>query len=186
MTTNPNDGPDPIPNNGPISHDYSKASDSEIKTTDEDQAKLKALSDMLGIDQHREELDKLNTSVTYLAEKMGQIADIIDKQSKIINSLNPNAAVQDGGMNKISQLGELLEKSGPLLDKLFPKNETTPLIDNQTIQDKMKQTFFDNLETGESINTFIKNALKKSVTKTVINTSLSDIGKSNTVEHGPA
>jgi len=183
MSTNPNDS---IPNNGPISHDYSKASTSKITSTDEDKAKLKALSDMLGIDQHREELDKLNTSVTYIAEKLGQMADILDKQSKIINSLNPNAQVQETGMTKIAQLGELLEKSGPLLDKLFPKNEVSPLIDNQTIHDKMKQTFFDNLETGESINTFIKNALKKSVTKTVINTSLSDIGKQNIVEHGPA
>jgi len=97
MTTNPNDEPPKIPNNGPISHDYSNAQSSNITSTDEDKAKLKALSEMLGIDQHREELDKLNTSVTYLAEKMGQIADIIDKQSKIINSLNPNAQVQDSG-----------------------------------------------------------------------------------------
>ena len=51
----------------------------------------------------------------------------------------------------------------------------------------MKQTFFDNLETGESINNFIKNSLKKSVTKSVINTSLKDIGQSNNTnaEHGP-
>ena len=184
MTTNPNDKPAPVPNNGPISHDYSKASTSKITSTDEDKAKLKALSEMLGIDQIREDTDKLNTSMTYLAEKMGQIAKVIDAQSKIINSLNPNAAIP-AQKSKLEEYAGLVEKFSPLIDKIFPTDKSTPLIDNETIQTKMKQTFFDNLETGESINTFIKNALKKSVTKQVINTSLADIGKADIVEHGP-
>ena len=50
-----------IPNNGPVSKDYSEASTSNITSTDEDQAKLKALSEALGVTQQREEIDKQNT-----------------------------------------------------------------------------------------------------------------------------
>ena len=49
----------------------------------------------------------------------------------------------------------------------------------------MKQSFFDNLDTGEAITKFIKESLKKRVTKDIINTSLKDIGTAS-VEHGPA
>ena len=185
MTTNPNDKTG-FPNNGAVSHDYSEASDSKITSTDEDKAKLKALSEALGVTQQREELDKLNTSVTYLAEKMGQMATILDNQSKILNNLNPNATPQNDNMDKFTMIGNLIEKSGPLLDKLFPKSDSPALIDNETIHKKMRDTFFDNLDTGESINKFIKDSLKKRVTKDIINTSLADIGKSNIVEHGPA
>jgi len=168
-----------------ISHDYSEAASSDITSTDEDQAKLKALSEMLGVTQQREEIDKLNTSVTYLAEKMGQMATILDNQSKILNNLNPNATPQDDSMDKFTMIGNLIEKSGPLLDKLFPKNNSPALIDNETIAREMKDTFFDNLDTGKSINKFIKDSLKKRVTKDIINTSLADIGKANETIHEP-
>ena len=50
----------------------------------------------------------------------------------------------------------------------------------------MVETFMDNLETGESINNFIKDSLKKSVTKNVINSSLKEIGSTaNEINHGP-
>jgi len=179
MTTNPND-------KDAISRDYSKAASSNITSTDEDQTKLKALSDMLGVTQQREEIDKLNTSMTYLAQKMGDIAQILDGQSKILNNLNPNATPQNPQIDKFTMIGELIEKSGPLLDKLFPKNDSPALIDNETIHKKMRDTFFDNLDTGESINKFIKDSLKKRVTKDIINTSLADIGKSNEITHEPA
>jgi len=78
-----------------ISRDYSEAS---ITSTDEDQAKLKALSEALGVTQQREEIDKLNTSVTYIAEKLGQMATILDNQSKILNNLNPNATPQNDNL----------------------------------------------------------------------------------------
>jgi len=122
----------------------------------------------------------------YLADKMGQVAQVVDAQSKILNNLNPNASITPQ-KSKLEEYAGLVEKFSPIIDKIFPKDNAPALIDNETIQNKMKQTFFDNLETGESINTFIKNALKKSVTKQVINTSLADIGKSNeAIEHRPA
>ena len=168
-----------------MSKDYSEAASSDITSTDEDKSKLKALSDSLGVTQQREELDKLNTSVSNLAEKMGQIATILDNQSKIINNLNPNATPQNNDVDKFTMIGNLIEKSGPLIDKLFPKNDSPALIDNETIAKEMKDTFFDNLDTGKSINKFIKDSLKKRVTKEIINTSLADIGKSNEITHEP-
>jgi len=173
-----------------ISHDYSEAASSDITSTDEDKVKLKALSEMLGVTQQREEIDKLNTSVNYLAEKMGEVAKILDGQSKILNSLNPNAtpntAPQNNEMDKFTLIGNLIEKSGPLIDRLFPHSNSPALIDNETIVKEMKDTFFDNLDTGKSINKFIKDSLKKRVTKDIINTSLADIGKANEVTHEPA
>jgi len=173
-----------------ISRDYSEAPSSDITSTDEDQAKLKALSEALGVTQQREEIDKLNTSVNYVVEKLGEFGKILDGQSKILNSLNPNAtpnaAPQNDQMDKFTLIGNIIEKSGPLLDKLFPKNQTSSLIDQDTINKKMVENFYDNLDTGESINKFIKESLKKRVTKDIINTSLADIGKSNEVTHEPA
>jgi len=169
-----------------ISKDYSNASTSEITSTDEDKAKLKALSEALGVTQQREEIDKLNTSVNYIAEKMTEVAKILDGQSKIINSLNPNATPQPNEMDKFTLIGNLIEKSGPLIDRLFPHSSGPALIDNETIVKEMKDTFFDNLDTGKSINKFIKDSLKKRVTKDIINTSLADIGKANEVTHEPA
>ena len=182
MTTNPNEKPI---NNGPISHDYSKASTSGITSTDEDSAKIKALSEVLGINQQREEIDQINTSLKYLAEKMGEMAKVIDAQSKALNNLNPAVQQAPNQSSKLEEMANLAEKFSPLIDKFFPQNTAVPLIDNQVIQDKMKQSFFDNLDTGEAITKFIKESLKKRVTKDIINTSLKDIGTTS-VEHGPA
>ena len=88
-------------------------------------------------------------------------------------------------MEKIEALSQLIQ---PLTEayKLFKgtnENTVQPLISQEVINEKMKQNFFDNIETGESINNFIKTALKKNMTKSIINTALKDIGQS--VEHGP-
>ena len=88
-------------------------------------------------------------------------------------------------MEKIEALSQLIQ---PLTEayKLFKgtnENTVQPLISQEVINEKMKQNFFDNIETGESINNFIKTALKKNMTKSIINTALKDIGQ--TVEHGP-
>jgi len=99
--------------------------------------------------------------------------------------LNPSH-FQNDNMDKFTMIGNLIEKSGPLLDKLFPKGNSPALIDNETIVKEMKDTFFDNLDTGKSINRFIKDSLKKRVTKDIINTSLADIGKANEITHEPA
>ncbi len=160
----------------------------DITTADKDteeREKVKALSKLLGVDQQREEIDQLNKSMNYLAGKMGEIAKLLDAQSKVLNTLNPANIQAPNQPSKLEDFANLAEKFSPLIEKFFPQNSAPALIDNKIIQEKMVKGFFDNLDTGESINEFIKSSLKKSVTKQVINTSLKDIGKS-TVEHGPA
>lgn len=163
----------------------------EVSSTEEKR------SAVLGLIQdsknQREEIDRLNQSMEYVAGKMTEMAQIMDAQTKVINNMNQNPSQSgNGGVDPKQFLGELLQSpiGERLLDKLMPSQSAAPpIIDNNIIQEKMKQTFFDNLETGESINNFIKNSLKKTVTKNVINTSLGEIGKftgQESNQHGPA
>ena len=146
------------------------------------------LSKALGITQHREELDKLNQSVTYLAERMAEDRTSINEILQILKGgqVQQTSSVMPEAQNKMAALSEALPQ---LLEvwkmiKGEPQNQEEPLISQSEIREKMKQTFYDNLETGESINNFIKNSLKKSVTKTIIQGALKDIGKES-LEHGP-
>ena len=160
------------------------------KNADEEQKKrdyLIKLSESLGVTQIREEVDKLNTSVSYIAEKMSEDRNSINEILGILK--NPTGTTipseKINPMEKIEALSQLIQ---PLTEayKLFKgtnENTVQPLISQEVINEKMKQNFFDNIETGESINNFIKTALKKNMTKSIINTALKDIGQ--TVEHGP-
>ena len=131
----------------------------------------------------REDINRLNQSMEYVGDKMGQMAKSQDEMIKVVNQLSKGGNIPQDGVK--GQLSELLDsKMGEkLIDRIFPDNTAqAPLIDQNTINEKMKASFLSNLETGESINEFIKNAMKKSVTKTIINTSLKDIGTSNVHE----
>ena len=144
----------------------------------------------------REDIDRLNQSVTYIAEKLPDMANTLDKVVNHINNGNSGAQSSapsgNQGVDPKAFLGELLQSpiGERILDKLMPaENTQVPLIDNATIQEEMKQNFFDNLNTGKSINNFIKDSLKKTVTKKIINTSLGEIGNHtgiNNDTHGPA
>jgi len=137
----------------------------------------------------RQDIDKLNQSMSYIADKITQIAQVIDNQNKVLNQLSGGQAIPTTGNNVKGQLSDLINSplGEKLMNKLMPDTTAAaPLIDQQMINDKMKASFLSNLETGESINEFIKNAMKKSVTKTIINTSLKDIGQAGASPHGPA
>lgn len=154
--------------------------------------KLKNLSAALGIDQQREEIDKLNQSVTYIADKLNETNQAVNSIAQMMQSPGITPAPQEGqGMDiqKIEALGQIAEKAASIWQTFKgPQTQGQPaLIDQSFINQKMVETFMDNLETGESINNFIKNSLKKSVTKNVINTSLKDIGsQTNQIDHSPA
>ncbi len=146
------------------------------------------------VKQQRQEIDKLNQSMTYLAEKTQEIAAATDKIIKLINGGQirqeggaPYAPPQEQAAN-IQMLGNLAEQLAPIWKMIRGNQEgPAPLIDQNMINEKMKESFMGNLETGESINKFIKDSLKKSVTRTIINSSLKDIGNSNNADpHGPA
>lgn len=142
--------------------------------------------------QQREEIDgikqdvvSVKTNMEYLAGKMGELADGFNKMNEMMAQPQQIGEKQDQ-IQKVQLLSQLLDsKLGEiLLSRFQPQQQVNPLISNDLIEQEMKQTFFDNLETGKSINNFIKNSLKKKVTTDIINTSLRDIG--HTQEHEPA
>lgn len=189
MSTNPQ-------GKGPFG--YSDADKSEIKSVDNEKSEAVSQLNRLVQDQQqqREEIDSIKVGMEQLAGKMQEMLDVINKQSDILggaqNEVSINGTPQNTppqpNVNNLIALKDILDSNlgTKLIERLFPSEHAAPaLIDNSLIQDKMKKTFFDNLETGESINNFIKNSLKKSVTKEVINSSLKDIGK-QTITHEPA
>ena len=175
--------------------DHSGARFSNIKSPEEEEKENKrnaVLNLVNDVNSQREDIDKLNQSMSYVAQSVNEIKAVMNQQTEVLNRLsNAPQAAGAPGVDPKAMLGDILNSplGEKLINKLLPDENRgpAPIIDNSLIQDKMKQTFFDNLETGESINNFIKNSLKKSVTKSVINTSLKDIGQSNNThaEHGP-
>ena len=130
----------------------------------------------------REDIDKLNTSVRYIADKLTEMATVIDNQTKVLNQISQGA--QTSTKNQFSELLNS-DLGSKLIDKLLPSDKTseTPLISQEDIKNEMVTSFMDNLNTGKAINNFVKDALKKKVTRTVVNDTLSELGKT---EHGPA
>lgn len=172
-------GPDinSVKNLPPLS-DYEDKAEVERKR----QAVLNLVND---VKSQREDIDKINSAMNAIVEKLQQFGTVIDAQTKAINTLGQGGTHSQGmgGLTELLQspLGE------KLMDKLLPSenNAPAPLIDQNMINEKMKQSFLDNLATGESITNFIKDSLKKNVTKKIINSSLAEIGKQGE-EHGPA
>lgn len=150
------------------------------KAEDEAQRqKLKALSNTLGINQIREDLDSVKTNITYLAERLGEMVKAINNVSAVISN-SPPPQITDQPQNKINMIGELL--SSPLGDKILAKifpenniNSIAPLISQDLINEKMTSAFMQDLETGESIRKFIADTLKKKATQVIVKTALSDI-----------
>lgn len=145
-------------------------------------AKLKALSNTLGIDQMREDIDAVKININYLGERMG---DMVKAINNISASLQGQPQPTEAGAvtapgNKLNVLLDLFQSpiGDKLLSKLFPENQPqsiTPLISQDLINEKMTNAFMQDLETGESIRRFISDTLKKKATQTIVKTALSDM-----------
>ena len=165
----------------------SRAAFSNITTPDED----KRMSVAQGIieDQARqsEDIDVIKKTVTEMGNQINQIVQVLNQPQNNQSVQTQGATVQgqQQGLNieSITQLGDLLEK-GITAYKSFKGNSDSPqpLIDQNMINERMKQSFMDELDTGASITRFIKDSLKKKVTREVINTSFKDMG---TDAHAP-
>jgi len=161
------------------------------KAEDEAQRqKLKALSNTLGINQIREDLDSVKTNINYLAERLAEMVKAINNVSAVLSN-SPPPQVTDQPQNKINMIGELL--SSPLgdkiLSKIFPENNINsiaPLISQDLINEKMTSAFMQDLETGESIRKFIADTLKKKATQVIVKTALSDISPASKNSDEPA
>ena len=148
------------------------------------QDKIQVLAAALGIDKINERLDELNKNDNYLVQEM----------SKVVNAINQIGQTISGGQSipqgETPAIGDPLQKM-ELLSNLFDKGlqlyttykqnkdpvAQAPLIDQNFINQRMVESFMEDLDTGKSISTFIKSSLKKTATKNIVNTALKDIGQ---------
>ena len=148
------------------------------------QDKIQVLASALGIDKINERLDELNKNDNYLVAEM----------SKVVNAINQIGQTISGGQaipqGEAPAIGDPLQKM-ELLSNLFDKGlqlyttykqnkdpvAQAPLIDQNFINQRMVESFMEDLDTGKSISTFIKSSLKKTATKNIVNTALKDIGQ---------
>ena len=158
----------------------------------EAEKKREAVLNLVGdVKRQGEDIDRLNQSMTYVAEQMQKIAATVDKQTEAINMMLKGGAVAPepgkGGidMNQIGAVGDLIDKLATVYKTVKGEPQgAPPLISNEQIQQKMVKAFNDDLETGESIRKFISDSLKRKATKDIVNSSLSNIGGPDF--HGPA
>jgi len=150
--------------------DQSQARDSSVTSPDEDNRKKKVAEGIIAeLANNRQEIDLLKQTIE-------KILDHLNQEVTPQTETDPNAK----GLNieALGQLGDLLEKGISAYKSLKGTPPGPPaLIDQEFINKRMVESFLDDLETGKSITHFIKDSLKKNVTKKVINTSLADMGK---------
>lgn len=160
--------------------------------------KIKKLSNDLGVDQIREDVDAVKQSIQLLHESQ---QGIIDSMNQLITQLNDNGgasqqqpASSNGNTGMSNMNPENLQMLVGMIDglvdtyKKIKGNDAAPqpvqLISQDTINQKMQQSFMDDLQTGESIRKFITDALKKKATQQVVKQSMQSIGSEEPI-HGP-
>jgi len=84
-------------------------------------------------------------------------------------------------MDSLAALSDVAEKLMGTW-KAYKGDGTPSLIDQDVINREMQAAFFDNLNTGKSINNFVKDALKKKATKEVLKGTMEALGQD---EHAP-
>ena len=145
--------------------------------------KIAALSKVLGIERMKQQIDELNAGQNAVIGKLSEIINGMNNLTNVVNGRAPQEAPQVGDpMQKLELLGTILDKIGPLY-QTFKQSQTpnapAPLIDQDFINHRMVESFMEDLDTGKSISTFIKNSLKKTASKNIVNTALKDIGSDN-------
>ncbi len=146
--------------------------------------KIKALSNVLGIEKINARIDELNQSDNAIIGKLSEVINGMNNISSAIgggNRSNNTEESQEIGnpLAKMELISNLIDK-GVQLYTTFKSNQTPvgqpALIDQDFINKRMVESFMEELDTGKSISTFIKNSLKKTATKNIVNASLKDIG----------
>lgn len=166
--------------NDPSPGNQSRAAFSNIKTTEEDNRRSIAEGIIQDLGNQRQEIDSIKEMIKLLLDEQNGIKTALNQITQALNT-----TVKDGGqlptkglnMDTIAALGDLAEKGVEVYKTLKGTPAQTSLIDQDFINKRMVESFMDDLETGKSITTFIKDSLKKKVTREVINTSLADMGK---------
>ena len=149
----------------------------------EQEAKLEGLSNYFGIPKINERLDELNISQNEIISKLSQIIAVINQGVPQASPIPEG--VQADPMAKMELISGLVDKAVNLYST-FKQNQTPQgqpaLIDQNFINQRMVESFMEDLDTGKSISTFIKNSLKKTATRNIVNTALKDIGVNDSNE----
>ena len=159
--------------------DQSQAKHSSITTPDEDNKRSIAEGIIQELGNHTQEIDSIKEAVKVMADQINALTGAINQLVQGTTPQQPGTPQANGlNMENISALGDLAEKAMSAWKIYKGDGQAAPqIIDQNFINEKMKQSFMDNLQTGEAITNFIKDSLKKKVTKEVINQSLADMGK---------
>jgi len=169
--------------------------DEEKKKLEEQREKMKTLSIHLGIDKQTEEIDLIKTQISMIAEKITEIAGVISEQNKTINTLitgtgetTQGTGADMAGVEKLealtkiadSELGKSIIKK--ILGSENPTPQQAPLISQEWLNQKMKDSVMENFSLGETILESVKSTLKKKAVQNITQNALQDTGLS----HEPA
>ena len=173
----------------PSPGNQSKAAYSEITTPEEDDRKRSMAEGIISdLANQRNEIDSIKEVLKVLSEQQNQLAVLINQQTQAINNLapgnpqDPQSPKQGLNMENLSALGDVAEKIASVWKSYKGANQPVALIDQETINKEMQAAFFDNLNTGKSINNFVKDALKRKATKEILKGTMEALGQD---EHAP-
>ena len=173
----------------PSPGNQSKAAYSAITTPEEDDRKRSMAEGIISdLANQRNEIDSIKEVLKVLSEQQNQLATLINQQTQAINNLAPgnpqdSQSPQKGlNMENLSALGDVAEKIASVWKSYKGDNQPVALIDQETINKEMQAAFFDNLNTGKSINNFVKDALKRKATKEILKGTMEALGQD---EHAP-
>lgn len=169
----------------------SKAAYSSITSPNEDESKKRSMAEGIISDlaNQRNEIDAIKQMIQVLSSQQTKLAEMVNQQTTVLNQLaqgttaaNPQLPQQGLNMDALTAIGDVAEKFMTAYKSFKGDSNPPALIDQETINREMQAAFFDNLNTGKSINNFVKDALKKKATKEILSDTMQHLGQD---DHSP-
>jgi len=169
----------------------SKAAYSSITSPNEDNGKKRSMAESIisDLQNQRSEIDAIKQMIQVLSTQQQEIAKMVNQQTQVLNQLaqgttaaNPQMPQQGVNMEALTAIGDVAEKFMAAYKSFKGDSNPPALIDQETINREMQTAFFDNLNTGKSINNFVKDALKKKATKEILTDTMQHLGQD---DHSP-
>jgi len=169
---------------------YSRASESSITTPEEDETKKRSLAEGIISDlaNQRQEIDVIKQAMQVIVTQLSENTKMVEQQTLILNQLATGGKItteevkQGLNLESLNALSDVAEKLMSVWKNYKGGDKMPALIDQDTINKEMQSAFFDNLNTGKSINNFVKDALKKKATKEILSDTMQHLGHD---EHAP-
>lgn len=169
--------------------DQSKAAYSAITTPEQDERKRSMAEGIISdLANQRADIDSLQEVIKILSEQQNQLAVVVNQLTQAINNLapgnpqTPQSPEKGLNMENLAAVSDVVEKLMGAWKSYKGGDAPVALIDQETINREMQSAFFDNLNTGKSINNFVKDALKKKATKEILKSTMETLGQD---EHAP-